>query len=209
MALTKIPLIKEDYYLCLSRLFSYAGYITINISSPNTEGLRNFHEKELEKLLTGIEKIKKNKNISKPLVLKLSPDIDNDEISKIIDLTIKYKISGIIISNTTDSNRENLFDVQKNEKGGLSGQPLKDLSTNLIKKFYKNTKGKLEIIGVGGVDNGKSAFEKICAGANAVQLYTGMVYRGPGVVKDMKKELISILKKENLKNISEAVGINA
>ena len=201
---------EEDYYLCLSRLFSYAGYITINISSPNTEGLRNFHEKkELEKLLTGIEKIKKNKNISKPLVLKLSPDIDNDEISKIIDLTIKYKISGIIISNTTDSNRENLFDVQKNEKGGLSGQPLKDLSTNLIKKFYKNTKGKLEIIGVGGVDNGKSAFEKICAGANAVQLYTGMVYRGPGVVKDMKKELISILKKENLKNISEAVGINA
>ena len=201
---------EEDYYLCLSRLFSYAGYITINISSPNTEGLRNFHEKkELEKLLTGIEKIKKNKNISKPLVLKLSPDIDNDEISKIIDLTIKYKISGIIISNTTDSNRENLFDVQKNEKGGLSGQPLKDLSTNLIKKFYKNTKGKLEIIGVGGVDNGKSAFEKICAGANAVQLSTGMVYRGPGVVKDMKKELISILKKENLKNISEAVGINA
>ena len=74
----------------------------------------------------------------------MSPDIDNDEISKIIDLTIKYKISGIIISNTTDSNRENLFDVQKNEKGGLSGQPLKDLSTNLIKKFYKNTKGKLE-----------------------------------------------------------------
>ncbi len=201
---------EEDYYLCLSRLFSYAGYITINISSPNTEGLRDFHEKEeLEKLLTGIEKIKKDKNISKPLVLKLSPDIDNDEISKIIELTVKYKISGIIISNTTDSNRENLSDVQKIEKGGLSGQPLKALSTNLIKKFYKNTKGKLEIIGVGGVDNGKSAFEKICAGANAVQLYTGMVYRGPGVVKDMKKELISILKKENLKNISEAVGINA
>ena len=100
-------------------------------------------------------------------------------------------------------------DIQKNEKGGLSGQPLKDLSTTLIKKFYKETKGKIEIIGVGGVDCGQSAFEKISAGANAVQLYTGMVYKGPGVVKQMKKELISILKKENIRNINEAIGINA
>ena len=91
----------------------------------------------------------------------------------------------------------------------MSGQPLKKLSTNLIKKFFKDTKGKIQIIGVGGVDSGQSAFEKISAGANAVQLYTGMVYKGPGIVRDMKKELISILKKENLKNISEAVGINA
>ena len=105
--------------------------------------------------------------------------------------------------------RDNLFDIQKNEKGGLSGQPLKNLSTSLIKKFYKDTKGKIQIIGVGGVDSGKSAFEKISAGANVVQLYTGMVYKGPGIVKDMKKELISILLKEKLKNISEAVGINA
>ena len=88
-------------------------------------------------------------------------------------------------------------------------KPLRDVSTNLIKKFYKETKGKIEIIGVGGVDSGHSAFEKICAGANAVQLYTGMVYKGPGVVKNMKKELISILKKENLKSINEAIGINA
>ena len=102
-----------------------------------------------------------------------------------------------------------MIDLKKNEKGGLSGQPLKDLSTNLIKKFFKETKGKIQIVGVGGVDSGKSAFEKITAGADAVQLYTGMVYKGPGVVKEMKKELISILKKENIKNISEAVGINA
>ena len=86
---------------------------------------------------------------------------------------------------------------------------MKDLSTKLIKRFYQETKGKIQIIGVGGVDSGHSAFEKICSGANAVQLYTGMVYKGPGVVKEIKKELISILKKENIKNISEAVGINA
>jgi dihydroorotate dehydrogenase len=201
---------EEDYYLCLSRLSSLAGYLTINISSPNTEGLRDFHDKkELEKLLTGLNKIKKDKNIYKPLVIKLSPDINEDNISNIIELIFKFKIEGIIVSNTTDKNRDNLFDIQKNEKGGLSGQPLKNLSTSLIKKFYKGTKGKIQIIGVGGVDSGKSAFEKISAGANVVQLYTGMVYKGPGIVKDMKKELISILLKEKLKNISEAVGINA
>ena len=200
----------EDYFICLSRLSSFAGYITINISSPNTEGLRNFHEeKALEKLLLGVNKIKKDKNIVKPLVLKISPDIKENEISSIIELIMKHKIEGIIVSNTTDSHREKLSDIQKNEKGGLSGQPLKDLSTKLIKKFYRETKGKIQIIGVGGVDSGHTAFEKICAGADAVQLYTGMVYKGPGVVKEMKKELITILKKEKLKNISEAVGINA
>ena len=200
---------EEDYYLCISKLFSYAGYLTINISSPNTQGLRDFHDqREFEKLLTGINKIKKERNILKPITIKLSPDINSDEISKIIELILKYKIDGIIISNTTDSNRENLSDLQKNEKGGLSGKPLKQVSTNLIKEFYKETKGKIEIIGVGGVDSGEAVFEKICAGANAIQLYTGMVYKGPAIVKEMKKELISILKNENLKNISEAVGIN-
>ena len=201
---------EEDYYICLSKLFMHAGYITINISSPNTEGLRNFHDqREMEKLLIGLNKIKKDKNIIKPIAIKLSPDIQEKDISIIVELINKYNIQSIVISNTTDKNRENLSDFKKNELGGLSGQPLKDISTNLIKKFYKETKGKINIIGVGGVDSGQSAFEKIAAGADAVQLYTGMVYKGPGIVKIIKKELISILKKENLKNIREAVGINA
>ena len=140
---------------------------------------------------------------------KISPDIDNNDIGRIVELVKSQKIQGVIVSNTTDNNRENLSDIKKNEVGGLSGRPLKDISTNLIKKFYKETKGEVQIIGVGGVDSGQSAFEKITAGANAVQLYTGMVYKGPGIVKEIKKDLISILKKENLKNVSEAVGINA
>ena len=200
----------DDYYICLTRLAAYAGYITINISSPNTEGLRNFHDQEeMKKLLSGINKVIKEKKIDCPIALKISPDINDNEIGRIVDLVIGYKIQGIIVSNTTDSNRNNLLDIKKNETGGLSGQPLKDISTDLIKKFYKETKGKIRIIGVGGVDSGKSAFEKITAGADAIQLYTGMVYKGPGIVKEIKKELISILKKENIKNISEAVGINA
>jgi len=113
------------------------------------------------------------------------------------------------VSNTTDGNRQNLSDIQKKEKGGLSGRPLKEMSTSLIKKIYRETRGKIQIIGVGGVDSGQAAFEKISSGANAIQLYTGMVFKGPGIVKQMKKDLISICKKEKFKNISEAVGINA
>ena len=200
----------EDYYMCLTKLSPFAGYITVNISSPNTEGLRDFHnQEELDRLLNGINKTKKKENISKPVVIKLSPDINDKEISKIIDLIMKYNISGIVVSNTTDRNRDSLSDLKKNETGGLSGKPIKDISTQLIKKFYRETKGKIKIIGVGGVDSGKAAFEKIVAGADAVQLYTGMVYKGPGIVRDIKRDLISILKKENLKNISDAVGINA
>ncbi len=201
---------EEDYFICLSKLAKYADYITINISSPNTEGLRDFHsQKEMEKLLIGINKIRSKENLNQPIALKLSPDINDSEISPIIELIKKYNIQGVVVSNTTDNNRDNLLDIKKSEAGGLSGQPLKDISTRLIKKFYKETKGNIQIIGVGGVDSGKSAFEKITSGANAVQLYTGMVYKGPGIVKDIKKELISILKKENLKNIDQAVGINA
>ena len=199
----------EDFYTCLSKLYLYADYITINISSPNTEGLRDFHEENsMTKLLEGLSKLKKNKNIDKPLAIKLSPDIDEKEISNIVEIINKYKIEGIIISNTTNQNREKLLDTKKNEVGGLSGQPIKNISTNLIKKFYKELNKKITIIGVGGVDSGKSAFEKITAGANVIQLYTGMVYRGPGVVKEIKKELISILKNKKIKNIRDVIGIN-
>ena len=101
-----------------------------------------------------------------------------------------------------------MIDEKKEEKGGLSGKPIKELSTEMIKIFYKEIKGRIPIIGVGGVDSGESAFEKISSGASAVQLYTGMVYQGPGVVKEIKKDLISTLKNEKIKNIQDAVGIN-
>ena len=200
----------EDFYSCLLKLYSCADYLTINISSPNTQGLRDFHEENsMTKLLEGLNKLKKEKSINKPLVIKLSPDINDGEISNIIEIIKKHKINGVIISNTTDQNREKLLDSKKREKGGLSGKPIKDISTNLIKKFYQELKGKITLIGVGGVDSGESVYEKITAGANVIQLYTGMVYKGPGIVKEIKKELIPILKNNKIKNISDAVGINA
>ena len=156
-----------------------------------------------------INQIRKKSNFNKSFLLKISPDLDEDSINNIVDLSLENNINGIILTNTSDKNRDRLLDNNKSQKGGLSGQPIKDLSTKMIKKFYKKLKGKIPIIGVGGIDSGEAAFEKITAGADAVQLYTGMVYKGPGIVKEIKKGLISILKKENLKNISEAVGINA
>ena len=119
---------------------------------------------------------------------------------------MEYKIDSVILTNTTDKNRDNLFDEKKKEKGGLSGKPLRDISTEFIKRFYKDLRGKIPIIGVGGIDSGQSAFEKIAAGASAVQLYTGMIYKGPTIVKEIKKELVDILKEKGFKNIVEAVG---
>ncbi len=200
----------EDYLKCIKEIYNFANYITINISSPNTPGLRDFHNKNtLKQLLKNITEFTKKNRIQKPLVLKISPDIAFNEIGNIIELVKAFNISGIIISNTTDKNRENLTGKFKNEPGGLSGEPLAKISNDLIKKFFKEIKGEVTIIGVGGVNSGLTAYEKIKAGASLLQLYTGMVYEGPGIVKKIKSELIDILKKEKIKNVSEIVGVGS
>ena len=198
---------KNDFCLGLKNFFDIADYITVNISSPNTEGLRDFHDQEkLKDLLTALNKIKKDNRTNIPLLLKISPDINNSHIPEIADVAIKNNISAVILTNTTNSNRDNLTSELKEEEGGLSGSPLHQISTNMIKKFYKELDSKIPIIGVGGVNSGKSAYEKIIAGASLLQLYTGFVYRGPSAAKDIKKELIQILKSEGIKNIKDAVG---
>tara|TARA_Y100001970_G_scaffold286601_1_gene409192 strand:+ start:640 stop:1680 length:1041 start_codon:yes stop_codon:yes gene_type:complete len=198
----------EDYLICLRKFYKLADYISINISSPNTENLRSFHDKqELNDLLISIEEEKKNLKTIIPIAVKISPDIDDNDIEIISDLLIKYKIDAAIISNTTDRNREDLININKLEKGGLSGKPLENKSNVIINKFYKNLKNKIKIIGVGGVDSGKSAYEKILNGASLIQLYTGMIYQGPNISNKINNELIQILKKEGFKNISEAIGV--
>ena len=200
---------KSDFCLGLKNFFDIADYITINISSPNTEGLRDFHDRgKLEDLLLALNKIKSENKINIPLLLKISPDIKDNHISEIADTAIKNDISGIILTNTTNSNKDKLISDFKKEEGGLSGEPLQQISTNMIKKFYKQLNGKIPIIGVGGVNSGKSAYEKIIAGASLLQLYTGLVYKGPSIVKNIKKELIQILKVEGLNNIKDAIGKN-
>ena len=201
---------KNDFCLGLKNFFDIADYITVNISSPNTEGLRDFHEQEkLKNLLLALNKIKKENKTDISLLLKVSPDIEDYHISEIVDVATNNDIAAIILTNTTNGNRDNLRSEIKREKGGLSGKPLQEISTNMIKKFYKQLNGKIPIIGVGGVDSGKSAYEKITAGASLLQLYTGFIYKGPSVAKDIKKGLIQILKAEGLNNIKEAIGKGA
>ena len=197
----------EDFLICLNKFYNLADYLTINISSPNTENLRSFHnENELDELLSLIEKEKKILKTSVPIVVKISPDIEDENINKISDLLIKYKVKAVIISNTTDKNRHNLSNINKLEKGGLSGKPLEKKSNELINKFYKILKNEVKIIGVGGVDSGQSAYQKIINGASLVQLYTGMIYQGPNIVSKINEELINILDKEGVQNISDIVG---
>ena len=198
---------KNDFYLGLKNFYELADYITINISSPNTAALRNFHDQEkLKDLLTNLNKIKEKNKTKVPLLLKVSPDINDDDIHEIADTAIKNNISGLILTNTTVGGRENLISDNKKEEGGLSGEPLRKTSTNMIKKFYKHLNVKIPIIGVGGINSGKTAYEKITAGASLLQLYTSLIYKGPLIVKNIKKELIQILKSDGFNNIKEAIG---
>ena len=197
----------EDYLKCLKIFHQEADYITINISSPNTENLRKFHnQKQLDDLLKSIEKEKKNLNSKIPIVVKVSPDVIDGEIDEISQVLLSNNVNGVVISNTSDSSRESLINIQKHQKGGLSGKPIRSKSTILINRFYKLLKGRIKIIGVGGVDSGQSAYEKFKAGANYVQLYTGMVYRGPNIVSMIKKELRELLLKDGVKNFNEIIG---
>tara|TARA_B100001057_G_scaffold160013_1_gene160655 strand:- start:100 stop:1146 length:1047 start_codon:yes stop_codon:yes gene_type:complete len=197
----------NDYIECLKTFHDLADYITINISSPNTEDLRSLHnQKKLNQLLQMIDSEKKNLNSKTPIVVKVSPDIDEREINEISEVLLNNYIEAVIISNTSDATRDNLKNNQSHQKGGLSGKPIDNKSTKLISKFYKILKGRINIIGVGGVSSGRSAYDKFLAGANYLQLYTGMVFRGPNIVNMIKKELKELLIKDGVKNFSEIIG---
>ncbi len=197
----------NDYLIGLKTFHQVADYITINISSPNTENLRNFHEEtKLKELLKSILKEKNDLKSKVPIVVKISPDINEDQINLISEILLENKVNAIIISNTSDSSRDLLSDIQKHQKGGLSGKPIEKKSNILINKFYKLLKGKIKIIGVGGVDSGQSAYDKFLAGADFVQLYTGMVFKGPNIVGIIKKDLKELLIRDGVKNFTEIVG---
>jgi len=197
----------EDYLIGIRTFYKLADYITVNISSPNTENLRNFHDQtKLDELLTEIENEKKNLKSDIPIVVKIAPDIKDNEIEKISDVLLSKNIEAVIISNTSNATREKLRDIQKHQKGGLSGKPIEDKSNLLINKFYKYLNGKIKIIGVGGIDSGLSAYNKFLSGANLVQLYTGMVYKGPNIVNLIKNDLAELIEKDGVKNFSEIIG---
>ena len=197
----------NDYLIGLRSFYDIADYITINISSPNTENLRNFHdETKFDELINSIKEERDKLKSKIPIVVKISPDISEAQTYQISEILLKHNVSAIIVSNTSSINRENLKDITKHQKGGLSGKPLEGISNELIEKFHKLLKDKIQIIGVGGVDSGESAYKKFLAGASYVQLYTGMVFQGPNIVGKIKKELKEILIADGVKSFKEIIG---
>lgn len=197
----------NDYLIGLKTFHEEADYITINISSPNTENLRNFHEGDkLKDLLKSIIIEKKNLNSNIPIAVKVSPDISEDQVNQITEILLENEINVVIVSNTSDATRDKLSNIQRHQKGGLSGKPIEEKSNILINKFYKLLKGKIKIIGVGGVDSGQAAYDKFIAGADFVQLYTGMVFKGPNIAGIIKKDLKELLIRDGVKNYTEIVG---
>lgn len=201
---------EEDYLQLLQAVHPYADYITINISSPNTPGLRDLQARNaLEKLLRVM--ITQRDVLSKrvPLLLKISPDGSQEEQEEIAGVCMDEKIDGLIISNTTIARPHTLQNIHRQESGGLSGKPLLVPSTEMLRNIYRLTKGTIPLIGVGGIASGADAYAKIKAGASLVQLYSALVYQGLGLVHAINAYLADALSRDGFSHISEAIGVEA
>ncbi len=177
----------KDYEICFRGLFDCVDYFVVNVSSPNTPGLRELQEKEsLRKILSNLKRINKSNSNPKPLLLKIAPDLTREQIDDVIDLAIEIELDGLVATNTTVAREGLQTPKEKLEKigmGGLSGAPLKNRSGEIISYIHKRTNGKLPIIGSGGVFTKDDATEKFNEGASLVQVWTGFIYEGPGIVK--------------------------
>ncbi|XP_077444168.1 dihydroorotate dehydrogenase (quinone), mitochondrial isoform X2 [Stigmatopora argus] len=200
---------QADYLEGMRVLGPLADYLVVNVSSPNTPGLRDLQGKaELRRLLHTVLKERDGTagGHKTPILVKIAPDLSAQDKRDIADVVTELGVDGLMVSNTTVSRPDILQDSHKCESGGLSGQPLKDMSTNTVREMYSLTKGKVTIVGIGGVASGKDAMDKIRAGASLVQLYTALAYQGPPVVNKIKRELEQLLKEQGFSSVSEAVG---
>jgi len=185
----------KDYEICFKELHHYVDYFVVNVSSPNTPGLRELQEKEsLRKILRHLQMINNGKAVAKPILLKIAPDLTQEQLNDVTDLALEIKLDGLVATNTT-IDREGLehdLRIGTLETGGLSGKPLQKRSTDVVKYIYEKTKGEIPIIASGGVFTGADAKEKFDAGASLVQVWTGFIYEGPGIVKNICKHLTKI-----------------
>ncbi len=199
----------KDYTKLINAFAKYADYLVINISSPNTPNLRKLHsDKNFKNLIISIKKEINNIKICPPILIKISPDLSNTELKKIIKEIVENKLNGLIISNTTV--KRNVKSKYKEETGGLSGEPLFEESTKALitaRKILNNFGSSMSIIATGGVYDGKSAYIKILCGADLIQLYTGLVYKGPFLVKNILDQLDRYRKRDNIKNWEDVRGL--
>ncbi len=202
---------EDDYRECLRHLYRYGDFFVVNISSPNTPDLRKLqHGEELRRLLSAVtgEMRAQQRAIGgdgKPVLVKIAPDISDGELETIIETIVDSGVSGVIATNTT-IRRDGLTSGNAGETGGLSGMPLAKRSTEVIRRIYKLTGGELPIIGSGGIFSSEDAYEKIRAGASLVEVYTGMIYRGPGLIRELCSGLSQLLRRDGYTHISQAVG---
>ncbi len=195
-----------DYVAGLRRLKGLADFFTLNVSSPNTPGLRDLQRREqLEALIGAVSAA--NTAPAAPLFVKVAPDLDGEAIGAICEAVLASDVEALIVSNTTLSRPSGLHGPAS-EAGGLSGRPLFGLSTEILRRFRRATGGRIPLIGVGGVEDGATAYAKIRAGAAAVQLYTALVFEGPGVVRKVTEELAKLLKRDGFDTIADAVGVD-
>ena len=185
----------DDYLFCFRALFDYVDYFVVNVSSPNTPNLRELQDKEpLTKLLSALKVENSQKKLPKPILLKIAPDLTNDQLLDIIDIVKITEIDGIIATNTTIS-RDGLQSENQKETGGLSGKPLTNRSTEVIRFLSEKSNKAFPIIGVGGIHSSEDALEKLEAGASLIQLYTGFIYEGPSLIKKINKAVLQMRNK--------------
>nr|WP_295832442.1 quinone-dependent dihydroorotate dehydrogenase [uncultured Azospirillum sp.] len=199
----------DDYVIGVRRLAPLADYLVVNVSSPNTPGLRALQGRDpLRALLERVLEARASCGLSRnpPLLLKIAPDLTVEDKSDIAAVALESGIDGLIVSNTTIARPDSIPAAMRSEAGGLSGAPLFEASTSVLREIYALTGGKLPIVGVGGVATGEDAYAKIRAGASLVQLYSAMVYAGPAVVHRIRRELAELLRRDGFRSVAEAVG---
>jgi dihydroorotate dehydrogenase len=198
-----------DYVLGFERLAPLAAYVTVNVSSPNTPGLRGLQNRdELTRLLDALTGAREEHRLHLPILLKIAPDLDRHALDEIADVVKKSGIEGLIVSNTTIA-RPPLRSAHAEESGGLSGKPLFQPSTQILGEMHRRLNGAVTLVGVGGIAGGEDAYAKIRAGASLVQLYSALVFQGPGLVARIKRELIACLNRDGFTNVTEAIGTGA
>jgi dihydroorotate dehydrogenase len=199
-----------DYVSAFRRLAPFASYITINVSSPNTPGLRGLQMRdELEHLLSAVIEARAQMERKTPLLLKIAPDLDGHAMDDIAQVSLASGIEGLIVSNTTLARPLDLKSANKSEAGGLSGAPLFAPSTAILKAMRQRIGTKLVLIGVGGISSGAQAYAKIRAGASLVQLYTAFAYDGPPLIPRIKSELVALLARDGFAHVADAIGVDA
>jgi dihydroorotate dehydrogenase len=204
-----------DFLWCFEKLFSHGDFFTLNVSSPNTPNLRDLQEKALlRELVLAVQE--KNRELAaqakiglKPVFVKIAPDMEFSQVDDIIEVVGEADLTGIVATNATAFMRQGLKSANASQPGGLSGRPITAVATKFIAHIYQTTRGRLPVIGVGGVFTAHDAYDKIKAGASAVQIYTGWVYEGPGAVKRINRGLLRLMERDGLRSVSEAVGREA